>query len=103
MSVVCEDVRYKYHIIVCILLKFLEEMYISNYTSHSASRLLLLSSFFVLNNFIYLFINVFDSAGSSLLHWLFSNCGGRGLLSSCGGASHCVSSLLQGTALCKLQ
>lgn len=89
MSVVCEDVRYKYHIIVCILLKFFEQMYTGNSTSHSVSTLLLLSFFFFLNHFVSLFINVFDCAGSSLLHWLSSNCGERGLLSSCGGASHC--------------
>ena len=80
MSVVCEDVRYKYHIIVCILLKFFEQMYPSNSTSHSVSSLLLLSFFFLLNNSISLFIKVFDCAGSSLLHWLFSSCGERGLL-----------------------
>ena len=39
---------------------------------------------------VYLF--TFGCAGSLLLHWLFSRCGERGLLSSCSAcASHCGS------------
>ena len=45
-------------------------------------------AFLFLSNFIYLFI--FDCAGSSLPRGLFSSCGEWGLLSSCGAqTSHC--------------
>ena len=72
MSVVCEDVRYKYHIIVCILLKFFEQMYTSNSTSHSVSTLLLLSFFFFLNHFVSLFIKEVAEVILNSVFWILT-------------------------------
>lgn len=59
--------------------------------NHQLARVFKL--FLSLKESFYLF--VFDSAGSLLLHGLFSSCREQGLLSGCGGpASHCCDFLL---------
>ena len=45
MGVVYENVRYKYHITVCVLFKFFKGAYVTNSASHNVSSLFLLPYF----------------------------------------------------------